>query len=95
MQKYLNLLDNLSPMGIFWNKKPVKSTYDERLATLEEEVRKLKRETLGHTMDLETMRDKVLRKIQRKQKTEDLDELETNGNIPQDGFEDVRKIKVS
>ena len=91
MEKYLKFLDNLIPMGIFWNKKEEKNvepTFVERLEVLEALVSKLKREVLSNSMDLDTMRDKVLRKIQKRQKDNEQEE----NPLPDDGFGEIRKI---
>ena len=81
-------------MGIkLWFSKrqtDVPTSFVERLELLEAIVSKLKRESVNNTLDIETMRDKVLRKIQKKRNGQD----ETEDNPPplQDAFESVRKI---
>jgi len=79
-------------MGIFFNKKPVKATYEERLATLEIEFSKVKREVISCVMDIDTLRDKVLRKIQKKRKD---NEEEVEGVAQEDGFNSIRKLNNS
>lgn len=79
-------------MRIFGKKESVKPTYDERLATLEELCSKLKREVVSNSMDLDTLRDKVLRKIQHKRKQEDETE-NSNDSLQEDGFGDIRKLQ--
>ncbi len=82
-------------MGIFWKKKTLNHTFDERLETLEVLVSKLKREVVSNTMDVDTLRDKVLRKLQTKRKKQEEDEKEVETGIPEDGFSDVRKLTNS
>jgi len=49
----------------------VPKTYIERLELLETEVRKQKNELIGLNMDMDTLRNKVLRKIQAKREQEE------------------------
>lgn len=71
-------------MLLFTKKKEpekVLPTFEERLVLLETELRKLKSETLALNMDMDTMRNKVLRKIQTKKQLETEDE-DVWGGIP-------------
>lgn len=91
MQKYINLLDNFILMRIFQFRKKAETTFSERLETLEASISKLKREVVSNTLDIDTLRDKVLRKIQGKRKKEE--EEETDSGLSDDGFDEVRKLK--
>jgi len=95
INKYLNLLDNFIPMGIIsWlsaRSDNAKQTYEGRLLALEVAIAKLKREVLSNTMDIDLIRNKVLRKIQKRFNNNEADEAD--GAVPPvDGFEEVRKI---
>jgi len=76
-------------MGIFSRKKATDQTINERIDNMEHTISKLKRDVLNTSMDLDSIRDKVLRKIQKRQK-EDKD-LDSN-SIPTDGFDGVRGL---
>lgn len=52
-------------------------SFEERLLNVEMDIRKLKNENIALNLDLESMRNKVLRKIQQK-KTQEEEENDTD-----------------
>lgn len=60
----------------------VPKTYEERLSLLEVELRKVKSENLSLAIDIDTMRNKVLRKIQFKKQAETSEDEDVWGGIP-------------
>ncbi len=64
--------------GINLQNKPknVPDTFEERLLILERDLRKAKGDIIGLNIDIDDMRNKVLRKIQSKRAKEE----EENGN---------------
>ncbi len=81
-------------MGIFWwkqQKKDMQLTSNERLEQLEATVSTLKREVLSNSMDIDAMRDKVLRKLQIKRKKQN-EEEKTDGLLQNDGLDGVREL---
>jgi len=85
IQKYLNVRVNFIRMRIFRRKENVSATLSEEISILKAEITKLKREVLSNSLDIDAMRDKVLRKIQ-KRKPNDKNYLE------EDGFNSVREL---
>lgn len=71
---------------IFWNKKEkpaIKTDYLEEIAHLKSRITRLEAEVLDIMTAQEVIRDKVLRKIRLKSRTEDEEnDTETWGGIP-------------
>jgi len=74
-------------MDWFRRKQNVLSTLEEEIDTLKAEVSKLKRETLSNSLDIDTLRDKVLRKIQKRKGHENKDNI-----LEEDGFNSIREL---
>jgi hypothetical protein len=70
-------------LGSYKDYKTLKQRVDE----LEAVISKLKRETLNNSMDIDTIRDKVLRKIQNRKKPK-----ESSLGTEDDGFDSIRSL---
>lgn len=78
-------------MRFFKKKEPIKPDFEARLTQQEQKIKELRREMVEVVMDIENLRDKVLRKIQSKRK---LDKEEDTAP-PLDGLPRMNGIQKS